>query len=84
MMSTTIKVKRETLKRLIRIVGELTIKLGRKVSYDEAIQFLIKNYMKKEEAENQADKKLQILLQKSFEVAGSDDFREYNYEDIGG
>ena len=40
-MATTIQLSEETQRELFRIVTELQAKLGRKVSYDEAIMMLI-------------------------------------------
>jgi len=42
----SIKVKPETKKKLTKIAGMLEKKLGRKVSYDEAINYLIERKLK--------------------------------------
>jgi len=38
---TTIAIKEETKRELLKFVSELQIKLGRKVDFDEAIRFLL-------------------------------------------
>jgi len=38
---TTIAIKEETKRGLLKFVSELQIKLGRKVDFDEAIRFLL-------------------------------------------
>lgn len=40
-MATTIQVSEETQSKLIQLAAELQAKLGRRVSYDEAIRILI-------------------------------------------
>ncbi len=84
-MSTTIKIKKKTLAMLTRIVGELTIKFGRKVSYDEAIRYLVDKYYEREgiEETDKATEELLKLLQKSFPIGGPEDFKEYDFNDMG-
>ena len=43
-MQTTIRISRKTKEKLSKIAGYLQTKKGRKVSYDEAINFLIEQY----------------------------------------
>lgn len=40
----SIKIRRETKERLRRLIGELEAKWGRRVSIDEAINFLLDQY----------------------------------------
>jgi hypothetical protein len=73
MDSTTIRIKKETAKELLRIMGELTIRTGKKASYDDAIRYL----MGKKKETN-----LKKLTEQTFEGASPEDFREYEYGDI--
>ena len=84
-MSTTIKIKRKTLVELTKIAGELTMLLGRRLSYDEVIQYLIKKYHedKVREQSDKATKLLLSMIEKPVECGGPEDFREYEYEGIG-
>jgi len=43
-IQTTIRVNKQTKKKLSKIAGYLQTKKGRKVSYDETINFLIEQY----------------------------------------
>ena len=49
-MATTIQVSEETQAKLIQLAAELQAKLGRRVSYDEAITILIEQSRGVEEA----------------------------------
>jgi hypothetical protein len=49
-MATTIQLSEETKRELFRLVAELEVKLGRKVTYDEAIMMLISQMRGVEEA----------------------------------
>ena len=40
----SIKVRRETKERLRRLIGELEAKMGRRISVDEAINYLLDQY----------------------------------------
>lgn len=84
-VSTTIKIKKKTLSMLTRIIGELTIKLGRKISYDEAIQHLIERYYRKlnSEKSDEATKILLSMIENPQPCGGPEDLREYDYDDIG-
>nr|MDO8044438.1 hypothetical protein [Candidatus Baldrarchaeota archaeon] len=46
-MSSTIAIKEETKRELLKFVSELQIKLGRRVDFDEAIRFLLMYRRKK-------------------------------------
>ncbi|AEA46945.1 hypothetical protein [Archaeoglobus veneficus] len=73
MPSTTIRIKKETARELAKIMGELTAKTGKKASYDDAIKYLLGK--KKEN-------RLKAFIEKTFEGATSEDFKEYDYGDI--
>jgi hypothetical protein len=75
-MGTVIKVKKETALELTKIIGKLTMERGRKVTYDDAIRFLLK----KEKGKPSAN--LKKLIKKSFVGASPQDYKEYAYEDI--
>lgn len=88
---TTIKVSKETLKRLHKLVGELTQKRGERVSLEDAIIKILNEHNKKKEIHYEGEKELEkdrkillSLLKNKIRGAGPDDFIEYDYEDIGG
>jgi len=84
---STIKVKRETLLKLTRLAGRLTEKTGKRMTYDDVIRFLISQFESKELGKDigvdETTQKLLSYIDKSFPGAGSEDFREYEYEDLG-
>ncbi|MEX0569272.1 MAG: hypothetical protein Q6363_009000 [Candidatus Njordarchaeota archaeon] len=84
-MYTTVRVRKGTLNKLSLIVGELSVRLGRKVTYDEAINYLINIYKSKRSrrALDNSTIKLIKLIKKPFPGAGPEDFREYDYDDLG-
>ncbi|MBD3255080.1 MAG: hypothetical protein GF383_08295 [Candidatus Lokiarchaeota archaeon] len=90
MKNTTIKVSKTTAKRLHRIVGELTKNLGRRVTLEEAIVYLLENSKTAQRIEGLESKmiddrkKILSLMQKKFYGIHSDDLKEYDYNDIGG
>jgi len=43
-IQTTVRVNKQTKKKLSKIAGYLQTKKGRKVSYDETVNFLIEQY----------------------------------------
>lgn len=55
-MATTIQVSEETQARLIQLAAEMQAKLGRRVSYDEAITILIEKSRGVEEARDRFHK----------------------------
>ena len=89
--NTTIKVTRNTLESLHRVVGELAKKWGKRVTLEDAIVHLLKKSESLEvkpspflsEVEKDRKNFLKILEQK-FSGAQLEDFKEYNYNDIGG
>jgi len=88
---TTIKVSKNTLKRLHELAGKLTQKKGKRVTLEEAIVQIL-NEHKRRERESGLDnlgvkrerETLLSLLETKVEGAGPEDFLEYNFEDMGG
>ncbi|MEQ9714278.1 MAG: hypothetical protein ACTSSP_06850 [Candidatus Asgardarchaeia archaeon] len=89
-MSTTIKIKRETSLRLTKVLGELIAEKGKRMSYDDLINYLLdifNEFKKKEKTKSKLDEGTKRLLEKikmSFDIAGPEDYSEYDYEDLGG
>jgi len=75
-MGTVVKVKPETAKELAKVVGKLTMERGKRVTYDEAIEFLLEKKKKRPSAD------LKGLIKRSFSGASPEDFKEYAYGDI--
>lgn len=84
---STIKVKKGTLLKLTKLVGYLTEKTGRRMTYDDVLQYLISRFEGEEQIRDQgideATQRLLSRIEKSFPSAGPEDFEEYEYEDIG-
>jgi len=89
-MYTTIKIRKETARRLARLLGELTSKYERRVSYDDVINHLLDIASRKETSVRRkghmssATRKLLEMIDQPFEEAGPEDYKEYGYEDIEG
>ena len=88
--NTTIKVSKKTLESLHKLAGEMATTMGKRVTLEEAINYLL------EEKQNTVDKnslkslklkqdrkKFLELLEETVEGAGPDDFKEYDFKDIG-
>ncbi len=60
-MATTIQVSEETQARLIQVAAELQAKLGRRVSYDEAIAILLEQSRGVQEARDRFSKMFSSL-----------------------
>lgn len=89
--NTTIKVTRKTLESLHRVVGELAKKRGTRVTLEDAIVYLLKKKKSIEAksspflSEVEKDRKnFLMILEQKFPGAQPEDFKEYNYDDIGG
>ncbi len=84
---STIKVKKGTLLKLTKLVGYLTEKTGRRMTYDDVLQYLISRFEGEEQIRDQgideATQRLLSRIEKSFPGAGPEDFKEYEYEDTG-
>ncbi|MHA1579450.1 MAG: hypothetical protein ACTSUQ_07470 [Candidatus Freyarchaeota archaeon] len=74
---------------MARLLGELTSKYERRVSYDDVINHLLDIASRKEVSVRRKDlssatRKLLEMIDQPFEEAGPEDYREYGYEDIEG
>ena len=85
--NTTIKVSRKTLEKLHKLAGEMATVLGKRVTLDDAINKLLEAKIKENNEdlatiEDDRNSFLAILDQK---ISGGqpEDFKEYNYEDLG-
>ncbi|MGQ9722197.1 MAG: hypothetical protein ACUVXA_12850 [Candidatus Jordarchaeum sp.] len=90
-MYTTIKIRKETARRLAKLVGKLTSERERKISYDELINYLIDiaaegevSPRKKQRELSYATRKLLEMMEYPVTGAGPEDFREYDYSDVEG
>ena len=87
---TTIKVTKSTLERLHRVVGELTKQKGKRITLEDAIVHLLEKNELKEEGSSikddiEKDRKTFIkLIEKGFFGGSPEDYKEYDFEDIGG
>ena len=88
--NTTIKVSEKTLEKLHRLAGELAKERGKRVTLEKAINYLLEERQKdtnKNSSKNlklkQDRKKFLELLEETIEGAGPDDFKEYDFDDIG-
>ncbi len=87
---TTIKVSKKTLKKLHKLAGKLTQEKERRVTLEDAILYVLNEHKKRKDKEFdsleiQSDRETVLsLLQKKVEGAGPNDFKEYDYDDIGG
>ena len=90
-MSTTVKIKKKTALRLTRFLGKLMNKYGKKLSYDDAISYLLekeelseKTHSKKQKELSEAAKRILEMIESPVPGAGPEDFTEYEFEDIEG
>ena len=84
---TTVKVSKKTLERLHKLAGEMATAMGKRVTLEDAINKLL------EERSNPNDEALTtidedreaflVLLDQKIIGGQPEDFKEYNYEDIG-
>jgi hypothetical protein len=85
--NTTIKVSKKTLENLHKLAGEMATEMGRRITLEDAINKLLEernnaNNKESSNIDNDREAFLTILDQKI--VGGQpEDFKEYNYEDIG-
>ena len=86
---STVKVSKKTLKRLHQLVGELTIKYGRRVSLEEAIKYLFEKENLTKNKNSLSEKKKQDrrafidLINQKFDGIAPEDYKDYDYEDNG-
>ena len=85
--NTTVKVSKKTLEKLHKLAGEMATVMGKRVTLEEAINKLLEDNNKINDvdlAKIEDDRKafLAILNQK---ISGGqpEDFKEYDYEDLG-
>ena len=85
--NTTVKVSKKTLEKLHKLAGEMATVMGKRVTLEEAINKLLEDNNKindEDLAKIEDDRKafLAILDQK---ISGGqpEDFKEYDYEDLG-
>jgi len=85
-----IKVSKSTLERLHRVAAELAKQRGKLVTLEETIVHLLeKNELKEEtsslEVDIEKDRKSFIaLLNRGFFGGEQEDYKEYDFEDVGG
>jgi len=85
--NTTVKVSKKTLEKLHKLAGQMATVMGKRVTLEEAINKLLEDNNKindEDLAKIEDDRKafLAILDQK---ISGGqpEDFKEYDYEDLG-
>ncbi|MHA1371574.1 MAG: hypothetical protein ACTSRA_17875 [Promethearchaeota archaeon] len=81
------KVSKETLKRLHKVVGEITAEKGESVTLEDALVLLLDENEKRKKKESfskiEEDRRAFLsLLDQKFQDGGPEDYKEYNYEDI--
>lgn len=85
--NTTIKVSKKTLEKLHKLAGEMATAMGKRVTLEEAIIKLLeeKNKMNDEDLANIEDDRKSFLAILDQKISGGqpEDFKEYDYEDIG-
>ncbi|MEE9379756.1 MAG: hypothetical protein V3V33_17150 [Candidatus Lokiarchaeia archaeon] len=85
--NTTIKVSKKTLGQLHKLAGEMATTMGKRVTLEDAINKLLeeRNKENNEESSNIDDDREAFLALLDQKIAGGqpEDFKEYNYEDIG-
>ena len=86
--NTTMKLSKKTLEKLHKLAGEIATQKGRRVTLEEAlIQLLEKNEKSKKNQNNIKNlndrKEFLNLLNQKFSGGRPEDYKEYNYEDVG-
>ena len=86
--NTTMKVSKKTLEKLHKLAGELAAKRGKRVTLEEAIIKLLEENEKARDHINSSQIKndrqtFLTLLDQKFSGGQPEDFKEYDYEDIG-
>ncbi len=85
--NTTIKVSKKTLESLHKLAGEMATEMGRRVTLEDAIRKLLeeRHNANNENSSNINDDReaFLALLDQKIEGGQPEDFKEYNYEDIG-
>lgn len=85
--NTTIKVSKKTLESLHKLAGEMATTLGKRVALEDAINKLLEdrnNTLDKDSTKIEDDREVFLaLLDQKITGGQPEDFKEYNYEDIG-
>ena len=85
--NTTIKVSKKTLEKLHKLAGAIASEKGKRITLEEAINELLEEkYNKKDEKTNSIKedrKNFLILLNQKIPGGQPEDFKEYNYNDMG-
>ncbi len=85
--NTTIKVSKKTLEKLHKLAGELAAEIGKRVTLEQAINKLLeeKSMKNDENLSNIEDdrKAFLVILDQKFTGGRPEDYKEYDYEDIG-
>jgi len=85
--STTIKVSKKTLESLHKLAGEMATIMGKRVTLEDAINKLLeeRNKTNDEDSTTIEDDRNAFLALLDQKITGGqpEDFKEYNYEDIG-
>ena len=85
--NTTVKVSKKTLESLHKLAGEMATTMGKRVTLEDAINKLLEERNKKnrEESSNINDDREAFLALLDQKITGGqpEDFKEYNYEDVG-
>ncbi len=87
-MQTTMKLSKDTAKRLHKLAGEIASESGERITLEEVVIHLL------EQNENRKRKDVihgvkedrdafLSLVDQAFEGGGPEDYKEYDYEDIG-
>ncbi|MHA1490602.1 MAG: hypothetical protein ACTSRI_13220 [Promethearchaeota archaeon] len=84
--NSTIRVSLTNLKILRRIAASITIEMNQKTSLNDALSFILTEYLKDFKEISTEDKKIQdrqkfiSLLQQSIEGAGPEDYNELEFD----
>ncbi len=85
--NTTIKVSKKTLEKLHKLAGELASEMGKRVTLEVAINKLLEENYKKynQNLPNIEDDRKTFLAILDQKITGGkpEDYKEYDYEDIG-
>lgn len=85
--NTTIKVSKKTLENLHKLAGEMASELGKRVTLEDAINKLLeeKNKRNIEELANIEEDRKNFLTLLDQKIPGGqpEDFKEYDYKDLG-
>jgi len=86
--NTTMKLSKKTLNKLHKLAGEIAAEKGRRVTLEEALLELLEEKEKMENNLKAATIKndreaFKTLLKQKFSGGRPEDYKEYNYEDVG-